>query len=223
MFNKLYFIEISEEIGFDKYEQYLKLLLPEKKALVHRFKFEIDKKLSLISDVFVRYIVCKVLDVNNSDIILKKNSFGKPFLEGFPDFQFNISHTRNAIVIGFSEKPIGIDIEKITVADLLVAERFFNENELKYILSGQQRNKLFYEVWTKKEAYIKWLGKGLSIPLETFDIISDELDGLLNLIQIGDYLISICCENDFGERDLIRLNEFQTFQLLSEYNFRVFS
>jgi len=220
MFNKLYFIEINEEIDFRQYNQYLKILLPDKQALIKSLRYEIDKKLSLISEMFVRYIVWKILEVNNSDIILSKNNYGKPFLVGFPDFQFNISHTRCAIVIGFSEKPIGIDIEKINIADLTIAELFFSENELNYILSDQQQqNKLFYEVWTKKESYIKWLGKGLSIPLATFDIISNELDELFNLIHIDNYLISVCSENIYGERDMISLSEYQTIQLLSEYNF----
>lgn len=214
----LYFIELCKDDNFIRYECFIRLLSSERQLQIHKFRYDIDKKLSLFSDLFVRYLVCKAFDLNNANLRFGKNDFGKPYLVGFPDFHYNISHTRNAIAIGVSEIPIGVDIEKNKLADLEIATRFFCKRELNYIISGnEEQERLFYHIWTKKEAYIKWLGRGLSIPLTTFDVTDAEIEWLLNTIEINDYLISVCSIARFDKMEFFRLNENQASEILAEY------
>lgn len=218
MKTELYFIELSEYENFTEYERYIKLLSLDKQTQVYKFRFEIDRKLSLLSDLFVRYLVCKILNLNNADLAFCKNAYGKPYLAGFPDFQFNISHTRSAIAIGISDKSIGVDIEKIKSSDLKIAERFFCKNEFDYILSSEERReKLFCKVWTEKEAYIKWVGKGLSIPLDAFDTTDTELSKILSSIEIDGYIVSVCGKMNFDKSELNKLNENQMSRIFSEF------
>ena len=215
---RLYFIELENFANFLYFRHYLKLLPYHKQVRINSCKFDIDKKLSLISDLFVRLLACKMLKLNNANLSFDNNAYGKPFLVGFPEFQYNISHTRSAIAIGIAEKPIGIDIEKSEIMDVKIAERFFSENENQYILSpSKDRDKLFSEVWTKKEAYLKWTGKGLSLPLSSFDITDIMIKNMLNTFEINDYTISVCSEQSFNEIDIIKLSEKQIDSVFNEF------
>ncbi len=68
--------------------------------------------------------------------------------------------------------PVGVDIEKIRPIDFAIAERFFTASEYRLLMdtAEQERLQLFYTLWTLKESYIKFVGKGLSIPLDSFAI-----------------------------------------------------
>lgn len=214
----LYFIEVDDLNNFVEYDEFMDFLSPEKQMQINKFRFDIDKKLGLFSDLLVRYIACKLLNLSNNELLFNKNAYGKPYLLGFPDFQFNISHTRNAIAIAISQKEVGVDIEKIKTADLKIAERFFTKCELDYILSEKtQKEALFYEIWTKKEAYIKWIGKGLSLPLTGFDVTSAELGSMMKVIKINDYAISVCSYDNFDRADTVKLNENRASLILTEF------
>lgn len=211
---KLNYLKIDENIDEDKFTHLLSLTSIEKQHKINQFRFDVDKKLSLFSDILVQYIACQNLNVTINDLHFANNEYGKPFLMSYPYFHYNISHTRNAIVVGVFNKPIGVDIEKIKQSDLKIAKRFFTDNEINYTLSDTKRyDKLFYEIWTKKEAYIKWLGKGLSIPLQSFDVLSDELIDKISTFQIDDYIISVCSEKKFSQDCVIELSEQDLYKL----------
>lgn len=175
------------------YEPLLKLLSGEKQTRIMKFHFDVDKKLSIVSDLFVRYLACDSLNRKNSELVFATNSYGKPYIEGVQDFHYNISHTQSAIAIAVSRTPIGVDVEHICAFDSKIAERFFCQRETKYIESdccnAEQR---FYEIWTKKEAYVKWIGKGLSVPLNSFDVLDEELPCFFRTFTKGNYKISVC-------------------------------
>ncbi len=190
---KIFFLEISCESG-SEVSELMELVSPEKKDKLLKLKFDIDRKLSLYSELLVRYHACRELNILNKDIVFAKNKNGKPFLLNYPKFHFNISHTRNAIVVAFLNSEIGIDIESIKPLDLKIAKRFFTSSEYNYVISHDNPNYAFYEIWTKKEAYIKYIGSGLSTPLRSFDVTYGELRSILHTYTIKKYIISICCK-----------------------------
>ena len=100
---------------------------------------------------------------------IKKGSHGKPYFPG-TDIHFNISHSGDYKVLAIAETPVGVDIEKVRKADLRVAKRFC-ENEYNYITQKDSEHR-FFEIWTKKEAYLKYKGTGLSGGLDSFDVFS---------------------------------------------------
>lgn len=141
-------------------------------------------------------IVCN-FKMDLEKIIIKRNIYGKPYLDKYHNFGFSISYTYNASIVIFSETEIGIDIEYIKdikdIKDKFIY-RFFVEDERTYIMESNDKIieiKRFYEVWTKKEAYIKWCGKGLSIPLNSFSIFDKELSKHFITIYKEKYVISI--------------------------------
>ena len=210
----LYFVELDESIPFDQYSDLLSLLSKEKQEQIQKFHFEVDKKLSLLSDVLVRYVACNLLGVSNVDLLFQKNEYGKPHLVGIDNFHYNISHTRNAFVVGVSKETIGVDIEKIRECEMKIANRFFTTEEVQYIKKGDKEvSKRFYEIWTKKEAYIKWRGKGLSIPLDSFNVVSNTLLCEFWSIQKTGYQIAVCHRiDDIG--NVIEFEEKELFEII---------
>jgi len=174
----------------------LSLVSNERQERVKKFRFDIDRKLCLYSELLVRYQACRELGIPNEKIIFERNKNGKPFLLSYPEFQFNISHTRNAIAVAISNSEIGVDIESIKPNDLAIANRFFTLSEQDYITSHDNPDYAFYEVWTKKEAYIKYIGTGLSTPLNSFDVLDNQIKSMFQTFATKTYIISTCC-NDF--------------------------
>lgn len=118
---------------------------------------------------------------------LEFNQNGKPYLKGYPNFHFNISHSKDAVVIAFGNSEMGVDIEKVRSVNLKVANRFFTENERAKIKSPTD----FFTVWTQKEAVIKKGGKAL----KDISSIDTTLENNLKTFFKDDLVISLCCEN----------------------------
>lgn len=118
---------------------------------------------------------------------LELNQNGKPYLKGYPNFYFNISHSKDAVAVAFGNSEMGVDIEKVRPVNQKVAKRFFTENERAKIKSPTD----FFTVWTQKESIIKKDGKALK-DISSIDIT---LENNLKTFFEDDLVISLCCEN----------------------------
>lgn len=100
------------------------------------------------------------------------NEFGKPSIAGGSRLRFNISHSGDRIALAISESfDMGIDVERRRDLDpLQLADSFFAEREISdlRVLSGASQLNRFFQYWTLKEAFIKAVGRGLSLPLDAF-------------------------------------------------------
>lgn len=216
--NKLYFSEISKEIYFEKFKKLLPSVSNVRQEQINRLHFDADKKLSLYSELLVRIEICKLLDIRNDEIVFGRNGYGKPYLKGEPNFYFNLSHTRNAIVVAISDKPIGIDIEKIRIGSLAIANRFFDKSEVAYITrEASGKDKRFYEVWTKKEAYVKYIGMGLSVPLYSFNVFDNNILKQIQTTEKDGYIISVCSKCVNEKIVMIKLSEYDIEQQALEF------
>jgi 4'-phosphopantetheinyl transferase len=118
------------------------------------------------------------------------NDHGKPSTKG--NIHFNMSHSKDLALFAFSNNTIGVDIEyikpKIEYED--IAKRFFSDYEYKAIMQtpAENRKQAFFNCWTRKEAFIKAIGEGLSFPLKDFDVeINDDNESLLLNIRSDKY------------------------------------
>lgn len=125
----------------------------------------------------LRAILGRYLGSAPLELQFEQAEFGKPFLadNGCGNLFFNLSHSDNlAVVAVTSTAPVGVDVERVrAIPDWKrVANRFFSRSE-NAAMSGvnqQQRERAFYNCWTRKEAIIKATGEGLSARLDEFDV-----------------------------------------------------
>lgn len=140
-----------------------------------RFHFEKDRSRFILAhgclrDILARYVRCDPLALKFST-----NEYGKPMLVSDSNLEFNLSHSgRYALVAVVLGRRVGIDVENIRRDIELenLARRFFSPGEVAELFSlpAEQRIPAFYNCWTRKEAYIKARGLGLSLPLDVFDV-----------------------------------------------------
>lgn len=153
------------------------ILAPDERERADRFHFEADRRRAVIARGYLRLLLGQILDLPANKLVFEYDEFGKPGLlprQG-PSVQFNVSHSGELILIAIArDLAVGVDVEKIrTDLDLAdIAARFFsaNENVLLTSLAGPPRYKAFFTCWTRKEAYLKARGIGLSLPLDQFDV-----------------------------------------------------
>ena len=154
-------------------------LSPERQADIDRKKFEKDKKLSAGAGVLMAEAF-RDAGIPEAHPAIVKGPEGKPYLRDYKNIFFNLSHSGKYVFLVLSDREAGCDVEEITPLDsldsrLAIAKRFFTENEAAAIekqpdpASG---NELFYKIWTMKESFIKAKGGGLSIPLDSFDVLT---------------------------------------------------
>lgn len=153
-----------------------KILLADE--LEHAAKFKNEKHANDFSmaRMVLRIILGRYLNVEPNKIIFSYNDYGKPFLKGYShQLHFNLSHSAGVALYIFSyDFEVGIDIEHIhPIENLLeIAKDFFSNQEFQELseLSIDKRLNSFFKCWTRKEAFIKALGNGLTHPLDKFEV-----------------------------------------------------
>lgn len=147
---------------------------------VPRMKVLIEKINGKTSSVLTHSLLARLLKVDISTIRIRKSPNGKPFLMSPRGYSFSISHTQNIFVLALIRKPfeIGVDIEKTRSTKIVkIAERFFNPHEYEAIRRCRTRSaklKMFFELWTIKEASVKCLGTGMFKDMKNIKILSSK-------------------------------------------------
>lgn len=142
-----------------------------------RFHFQKDRERFKIARASLRIVLGRYLNLPPQSLVFAQTEFGKPFLTNFEaaGLLFNLSHSGDLAMIAVArEREVGVDVEfmRADFATSEVAEHFFSVAEI-YTLSGLDQNlrtRAFFNCWTRKEAYVKARGEGLSIPLDEFDV-----------------------------------------------------
>jgi 4'-phosphopantetheinyl transferase len=156
----------------------LKLMLSsEELERAERFRFEADWQRSIIGRGCLRFLLGKILNLPANGLRFEYDELGKPRLIPIQEngLRFNVSHSGDLVLIAITkDRAVGVDVEKIR-ADLDLdglAARFFSINECIGLasLTGPEKYEAFFTCWTRKEAYLKARGDGLSMPLDQFDV-----------------------------------------------------
>lgn len=167
-----YFIYNIENLTDAEYEKWFSLMTKDKRERVSRYKDTQRRKCSVAGEKLVKEYIGKSLNISPEALLILTDKNGKPYIENCP-IHFNISHCENILAYAFSDKEIGIDIEKIRPISLSVAKRFFSEEEQKYVfgfIPTKEDIKSFddiityekiYRIFTLKEAICKKSGIGI--------------------------------------------------------------
>ena len=186
------------------------VLSEEERQRVERFRFQEHRQSFIVSRGILRDLLYRYTGIEPGRIRFKYNLAGKPFLaneEAVPEIYFNLSHAGQLVLYAFSwGRQVGIDVECIRPMEEmdLVAERIFSPGEYDRFRKISEEDKLraFYNCWTRKEAFIKAIGEGLSFPLSQFEVsfVPNDLAELVS-VQGSREKASLWTMHDLKTRD----------------------
>ena len=154
------------------------LLSDDEQVRARRFRFRRDYVRYIAARAMLRTILGRYLDITPSRLKFLYGARGKPSLAqecGGDSVRFNLSHSQGVALLGITRQvEIGIDIEFIRedFATIEIAQHFFSPGEIATLrtLPPDARARGFFNCWTRKEAFIKARGEGLSLPLDKFEV-----------------------------------------------------
>jgi 4'-phosphopantetheinyl transferase len=154
------------------------VLSDEERSRAGRFRFEVHRNRFAAGRGIQRLLLARYLDADPAALRYALAGHGKPSLDGVhgaADLRFNVSNSDDGLLIAVTVgREVGVDLEAVRpMSDRdAVARRFFSapENLVYDTIDEAERDAAFFTCWTRKEAYIKALGEGLSMPLDCFDV-----------------------------------------------------
>jgi 4'-phosphopantetheinyl transferase len=140
-----------------------------------RFRFQCDRDRFLASRGLLRHILASYLNRSPRKIHFGYAAQGKPFLPEYPELRFNLSHAADRMIVGVTRgRELGLDVESLFSETVMneVRDRVLSYPERLVFerLDASQRREWFVRLWTRKEAYIKADGRGMSLPLDHIDV-----------------------------------------------------
>ena len=139
-----------------------------------RFHFPEDRNRYIIAHGCLRDILARYLRREPHQLSFSRGEYGKPALVNNEGIDFNLTHSVDLALIAVARgRKVGVDVERIRQMEFeSIALRYFSRREVSELLAlpPEQRENAFFNGWTRKEAYIKAQGLGLSLPLDSFDV-----------------------------------------------------
>jgi len=143
-----------------------------------RFHFERDRRRFIAGRHILRLLLSAYLDLEPGNLSFRYSAHGKPELENVrmvSRLAFNVSHSGPVALFAFvRDHKVGVDVEQLRtdIATSEIAEQFFSQSEQASLkeLPKNLQHQAFFACWTRKEAFVKAKGEGLSLPLHQFDV-----------------------------------------------------
>ncbi len=178
--NEVHVWKASLRLALPVIQQLQQSLSLEEVIKARKFFFEKDRNSFIVARGLLRKILSSYLDIYPDQVRFRYNSHGKPALD-LPSHgptsmvNFNLSHSHELVLYAFTcAREIGIDVEymRSDIEYEQLAQHSFspNENVAFHALPKAVKLEGFYNCWTRKEAYIKARGQGLSLSLDLFDV-----------------------------------------------------
>lgn len=198
---KLYRININNWDDPLENKELLNQIDEIRRKKIMRYHMPDDRKRSLAAGIIIKHI----LNENGlSENSLSCSENGKPLADGL---FFNVSHSGNYVVGVVSDCEVGCDIEKVSSAPMKVAQHYFSPAESEYMNSEPDKDRAFFTIWTLKESYMKMTGQGLSLALDSFEILktvngfslgkTTERQCFFKTLEFDGYIFSVSNETDF--------------------------
>ena len=216
-----YYMNVSCDCSKEQSLALYEGLSRDRRERVDRLKDEGATNKQIVIGAFLQHCLSGYIGVIPSQIKFEYNEQGKPYVPS--GVHFNMSHSGDYVVLAVSDYPVGIDIERLRHKRLSVAKRFFCREEYEDIINAggeKEQDRRFLEYWTIKEAYVKYMGKGLSIPLNSFRILmSDTGTNEKGICVQMDGNSQVLCEKGTDDNDVC----IRAFYLNDDYNIAICS
>lgn len=180
-----------------------------------KFIFPDDRKRCLCAELLMRYSLFTGRGIRfTGEPLLGK--YGKPYIQGAEDFFFSASHSGKWVVTAYGSSQVGADVEVIKSGSSSIAEGCFTQSEQDYVFADDEgADERFIKLWTLKESYIKYLGTGLSTPLDSFTVYADrdpictDADDSLTFTNIRfdhEHYLSVCGAGGVSALNTVTVN-----------------
>lgn len=195
---QLRYVDISG-VSAGEYERLYARASKERQTRADRYLRREDGVRCILADALLRYAARSTL--GTEDIVPVRSEQGKPYLPDREDFHFNLSHSGNWVAVAWSNRPVGVDVERLRMdaAKERIARQFFRSDEQAYVFAadGEKRAKRFFRIWTMKESYLKYRGCGLTVSLNSFSVLKPgALDVEFTHIDLPDASMALCARED---------------------------
>ena len=167
---------------------YLATLRDDERERAARYHFNRDRDAYIAGRGILRELLGRYFSQQPSDIKISYSDYGKPYVVG-ASTRFNLAHAGGLALFAFAQDTaVGVDLEQERELDdaLAIAKRFFSPVEWESLaaLPSVEQRAAFFRIWSRKEAFIKAVGQGLSYPLDSFEVTAAEDE--TRLLRVGD-------------------------------------
>ena len=191
---EIIYVVLDDTMQFDNFSRYVRLLPPERREKISRYRFDKDKLRSLAAGLLIRRVT------GGGELIYGEHE--KPYLADEALF-FSVSHSGDIVAIASDTAEVGCDVEVIPAEKRLkIADRFYHPNEREYVYSSDDKTRAFCRIWTRKEAYLKMTGEGISSDFTAFDTTSEPLTSQIYTKDMGEYSLSVCSAEPIAEENI---------------------
>jgi 4'-phosphopantetheinyl transferase len=148
------------------------VLSPEERTRADRFVAPIHRTRFVTAHAGMRRILSGYLGVDPAALAFEEGSHGKPRLTSHSGLEFNLSHAQDVALLAVGTVELGVDVEFIHPVNDAIAERFFAPDEIAALAALPEGDRLngFFACWTRKEAFLKGVGTGISGGLDSFSV-----------------------------------------------------
>ncbi|WP_157723488.1 4'-phosphopantetheinyl transferase family protein [Anaerotignum neopropionicum] len=212
---ELLIMDADELQNHEKFQKAMELVGAERRNKVEKLLKAERKRLSLAAGLLLKYAF---FSAGHSDLYeeIQITEHGKPYLPRH-EFYFSLSHSGRFAICGFSDNPIGCDIEKAR-EKLPRTEKIFSPDEANIFgkLEDDKKISFFFHLWTCKESVAKWIGKGIAYPFESFSVMGgeqvnhsvfiNETELFLKSFYKENYTISLCAQSAEFPKEMQKLD-----------------
>lgn len=183
---KIYLADIASVLP--RHREYIS---PQRLQKTLRYRIPDDQKRCIAGSVLLRYFL--------GDTAILDNGFGKPVAEN--GVCFNLSHSGGWVLLAVDDRDVGCDIESVCFVDAArMGKIVFTGRECRMVETAPDKTGVFFDLWTKKEALLKCMGKGFHREAKSVEVCGDrfadgEITYYMKTKRFADYTVSVCSVN----------------------------
>ena len=187
------------------------------KVRIKRYKKREDQVRTLLAHTLSKMVLAQELSLTPQHLSYKVTKYGKYELANHEMF-FNLSHSNEYVVCAVSHKRVGIDIEKKQQRNFQLFTNVWSDREKKHYNIYDRTT--FYQLWTAKESYVKYLGIGLSTSLPDISVYKDgsigehqqRSEAQIEYVNVDkEYVCAVCSEEQIDSIEIISIKQLAYF------------
>lgn len=173
---KVYYAKVSSSFQEDTFFGQTELIEPRRLSAVRNMKNETAKMRSLAAGLLLHKSLCDYLKLSMKEtppFLTDCGKWGKPYLTEYPNVHFNLSHSGEYVCCAVAGCEVGVDIQRHQGnGEEKIAERFFTraDNQMLENCGEEEKKDVFFRIWSIRESYIKFTGRGIGQGLDSFSI-----------------------------------------------------